>query len=365
MRSLPLGTSDFPTLRRNDMIYVDKTELIHSLASKRGKFFLARPRRFGKSLLVSTFQSLFAEGLKDFSGLAVEKLWKDKTYKVVRLDFSGLKVFESSQQFERDLRSVLWSAFSPLGFSLTHGEERIGFYDQFEAWLLTLGPDALVLLIDEYDTPLTAHLDDESTFEAIRNHLDRFYTKLKSAERAFRFFFMTGITKVSNTSIFSALNDVADISLDVKYGSLLGLTEEEITRDFDEYLTSAERTLQVDRPQLLHDLKEYYDGFCFDRRSANHVYCPWSIFNFFSKPEEGYLNYWYASGGQPAVLLNYLKKRKLANPFHFDESREIRLSELISAREYKDIRIESLLTQTGYLTIRQVRSNGFAVLGYR
>ncbi len=364
MHPLSLGTSDFVALRRNRMIYADKTDLIYSLASTRARIFLARPRHFGKSLLVSTLQSLFSDGLKYFSGLQIEKRWTDRQYDVVRLDFSGLKIFDNLDQFERDFKSVLLEAFLPLGFNVDNRRENIVFFDQFKSWLLTLPPDSLVLLIDEYDTPLTSHLDDDEAFDVIRNHLDKFYTVLKSAERCLRFFFMTGITQLSSTSIFSAFNNLTDISLDTKYSQLLGLTEQEISLHFEDYLASAEKVLRLNRDQLRNALRENYDGFCFDRKAQNHIYCPWSFLNFLNNPEEGFLNYWYASGGQPKVLLNYLKKHKLANPFAFDEPRQIRLSELTAAREYKDIGIEALLAQAGYLTIRSVRSNGYAELGY-
>ena len=175
---------------------------------------------------------------------------------------------------------------------------------------------------------------------------------------------MTGITKISNTSIFSALNDLTDISLDTKYSTLLGLTEREISLYFEDYLSRAEKALKISRNELLDKIRENYDGFCFDRTGKNHVYCPWSVLNFLNNPEEGFLNYWYASGGQPRVLLNYLKSHKIANPFAFDENVQIRLSELMAAREYKKIGIEALLAQAGYLTIRSVRSNGYVELGY-
>lgn len=116
LQALPLGTSDFSSLRNNGEIYVDKTDLIYRLAQNRGKIFLARPRRFGKSLLVSTFESLFKKGLEDFKGLAIEKLWSDQTYPVVRLDFSGLKTFNNAQQFRAAFHSLLLAALIPIGF---------------------------------------------------------------------------------------------------------------------------------------------------------------------------------------------------------------------------------------------------------
>lgn len=363
-QSLPLGTSDFSALRSAGQIYVDKTDLVSDMAMQRRKFFLARPRRFGKSLLVSTFASLFQNGLKDFSGLAIENSWHEECYDVVRLDFSSLKEYSSKSQFESDLRGELISAFSPLGFNFDKNNPDISFFIQLRSWLNALPKSSLVLLIDEYDTPLTSHLDDACVFGAIRSELEKFYSVLKNADGCLRFFFMTGITKFSNTSIFSEFNNITDISLDSKYSTLLGLTENEIEAYFERHLVRAEKELGLNRTELLHLLKEHYDGFCFDRAAESHVYCPWSVLSFLQNPREGFLNYWYASGGRPAVLNSYLMSHRIENPFGFDEDKQIHLSDLQAARGYQTIGLEALLTQAGYLTIKSVRPNGAATIGY-
>lgn len=170
LKPLPLGTSDFAALRSEGQIYVDKTSLIYEIASKRQKFFLSRPRRFGKSLLISTFESLFKYGLRDFKGLAIEKLWRDTgTYQVVRLDFSEIKDFSSAEEFSVRLTSVLSRGFSGCGF--TYRESPIETVsDQISDWLKTIPLNSLVLLIDEYDAPLTACLSKPQLFEDIRKN---------------------------------------------------------------------------------------------------------------------------------------------------------------------------------------------------
>ena len=362
--SLSLGTSEFAALRGANQIYVDKTDLIFNIASQRRKFLLIRPRRFGKSLLVSTFASLFKNGVDHFSGLAIEKLWQDRKYDVVRLDFSGLKEFVSKDHFEFNLRSELINAFSPLGFHFDKENADVSFFVQLRTWLNSLPPSSLVLLIDEYDTPLTAHLGSPEKFKAVRAELEKFYAVLKNADGCLRFFFMTGITKFSNTSIFSEFNNFNDISLNSKYSAILGLTEEEIVRYFDLHLIRAQKVLRLSREELLQELKENYDGFCFDRNAQTHVYCPWSVLSFLQNPEEGFLNYWYESGGRPAVLKGYLASHRIENPFEFDEDKQIRLTDLQAARGYETIGLDALLTQAGYLTIKSVRSNGTATIGY-
>lgn len=168
--SLPLGTSTFSTLRASNEIYVDKTALIHSLAATgRGKIFLARPRRFGKSLLVSTFESLFANGLRDFKGLCIEQTWQDSLYPVIRLDFSQIKALSEQEQFSDALKNYLYESFSHLGFA--YDPSRTSFFAQLDSWLRQQGPNSIVLLIDEYDAPLTERLGDTTAFNAVRDML--------------------------------------------------------------------------------------------------------------------------------------------------------------------------------------------------
>ena len=174
LQNLPLGSSDFSTLRANNEIYVDKTLMVYQLARQRGKFFLARPRRFGKSLLISTFESLFKNGLRDFQGLAIENLWRDKTYPVVRLDFSELKEFLTIEEFKRTLHNFLTLNFKSVGFNY----DPTGIDDsifQLSAWFKTLTPSSLVILIDEYYAPLTACLDKPEIFEEVRTILGRLF----------------------------------------------------------------------------------------------------------------------------------------------------------------------------------------------
>ncbi len=177
--------------------------------------------------------------------MAIEKLWKDKTYPVVRLDFSGLKAYKDLGQFQIAFQSLLSSVFAPLGFHYDSENQTILFIDQFKMWLSAQPPSSFVLLIDEYDAPLTNHLDSAAVFDNIRDYLGEFYAAIKQYEGCLRFFFMTGITKFSNTSIFSAFNNIEDISLDEKFGELLGYTEEEIAKYFEAYLQKAQSALQL------------------------------------------------------------------------------------------------------------------------
>ena len=308
LKKLPMGTQSFETLRKFNEIYIDKTDLIYQLASSRGKVFLARPRRFGKSLLVSTFASLFEHGLRDFRGLAIEKVWKDSTYNVIQLDFSTIANFNSVERFDERFKAMLAVRFGDLGFQPSGDDVR--FMAEFSNWLSKQDGGSLVLLIDEYDSPLTQVLNDEKLFLGIQSILKEFFNILKFSEGVFRVLFLTGVTRFSNTSIFSGFNNLLDISLEPKYGTLVGYTESEIGHYFCDYLENAAQTLGISFNTLMGQMREYYDGFSFDRECSTHVYCPWSVLNFLGSSRFKFENYWFQSGGQPGVLMNYLAQLK-------------------------------------------------------
>lgn len=360
---LPLGYTDFTLLRQNNAVYVDKTDLVYELASEVSHVFLARPRRFGKSLLTSTFESLFSHGLRDFHGLTIEKHWDDRTYNVVHLDFFRCKLFNNIEEFLQKFHSTLRNAFAKVGFKFSNNSLD-DIETQLSTWMSSLDRGSLVILIDEYDAPLTACLDDVALFEAVRQRMSYFFGMLKSDSGCLRFLFLTGITKFSSTSIFSEFNNLIDISHDRKYGTLLGYTEDEILRYFPSYLDRATATLGKPLSNILDSLKIYYNGFCFEETASQRVYCPWSVLNFLHRPDRGFINYWFASGGHPMVLLKYLKGHELEAPESFAEPKVIRLFDLDASRQYEKIDQEVLLTQAGYLTIKEVRPNNDVVLGY-
>lgn len=364
LKNLSLGTSDFSALRLRDEIYVDKTDLIYRIACRSEKFFLARPRRFGKSLLISTFESLFKYGLRDFKGLAIEKLWKEeKTYQVVRLDFSEIKDFDSAEIFKERLSSLLSRKFSPLGFNYeSHPMQTVS--DQLSDWLSVQEKNSLVLLIDEYDAPLTCCLSKKKLFERVRETLSGFYSVLKSNDGILRFVFITGITKFNKTSIFSALNNLSDLSLDVEYGTLLGYTHSEVEKYFAEYLEEAALLCELDKKELFVKLAGYYDGFCFERTASEHVFAPWSLLKFLSSPRNGFVDYWFESGGKPSVLIEYLKSHALREPEEYGREKTISLSSLSGSSDVETLSDLGLLFQAGYLTIKAVKYGDTAFLDY-
>ena len=308
------NSCNFRDLIDNNRVYIDKTALICQIAKdEKGPYFISRPRRFGKSTLINTFHELFAHGTERFKGLEIEPLWKDKTYKVIHLDFSTFREVPSNSSFNKEFMDAFKLSLEEAGIEPT--KENI----DSPAKLLkkTLDTESeVVLLVDEYDAPLTAVLNVSNEFEDRRKILSNFYLTVKSCDGKFRFIFITGVTYYLHTSIFSAFNNLKDLTLDLRYGALLGYTSEELEKYFSEYIDNAVVTLNKKFPterytheKVVEELKRNYDGYSFDEDCMHHVYNPWSILNFLKSPHRGFIPYWVVSGGStPMFLVNYLKQ---------------------------------------------------------
>ena len=369
------NSCNFRDLIDNNRVYVDKTALICQIAKdEKGPYFISRPRRFGKSTLINTFHELFAHGTERFKGLEIEPLWKDKTYKVIHLDFSTFREVPSNSSFNKEFMDAFKLSLEEAGIEPT--KENI----DSPANLLkkTLDTESeVVLLVDEYDAPLTAVLNDSNEFEDRRKILSNFYLTVKSCDGKFRFIFITGVTYYSHTSIFSAFNNLKDLTLDLRYGALLGYTSEELELYFGEYIDNAVEVLnkKYHTERYTHDLvvselKRNYDGYSFDEEALNHVYNPWSIVNFFDAPVRGFIPYWVVSGGStPTFLVNYLKQG--LEKYNTDDLQSLLNidSTVNSAAEYLYPKIENManldlfaiLYQAGYFCIKSVVDDIFKV----
>ena len=369
------NSCNFRDLIDNNRVYVDKTALICQIAKdEKGPYFISRPRRFGKSTLINTFHELFAHGTERFKGLEIEPLWKDKTYKVIHLDFSTFREVPSNSSFNKEFMDAFKLSLEEAGIEPT--KENI----DSPANLLkkTLDTESeVVLLVDEYDAPLTAVLNDSNEFEDRRKILSNFYMTVKSFDGKFRFIFITGVTYYSHTSIFSAFNNLKDLTLDLRYGALLGYTSEELELYFGEYIDNAVEVLnkKYHTERYTHDvvvseLKRNYDGYSFDEEALNHVYNPWSIVNFFDAPVRGFIPYWVVSGGStPTFLVNYLKQG--LEKYNTDDLQSLLNidSTVNSAAEYLYPKIENManldlfaiLYQAGYFCIKSVVDDIFKV----
>lgn len=351
--ALPIGISSFGNLRLSHRIYVDKTEQIFSMVEKHSRVLLTRPRRFGKSLLVSVLQSLFRSGVQDFQGLKIEKLWKeDRLYTVVRLDFSET----SSSRFERfELNFVLhlMNSFGVFGFQCD-SYLLSAVLEKLSEWLEGREPGSLVLLVDEYEAPLTASLEDSKLFNLVLEDLTKFFSVIGSRESAFRFVFITGILNFRNTGMFSELKGLEDISSDPEYGSIVGFTTQELKDYFSGFIEEAAKQLETEPEALLERLAGHYDGYCFEKTATVRVMNPWSILSFLIYPTRGFRDHWFQTGGQPLILKEFFRSGVLKDPKNFAAAKSISFSKLGSSAMGEKLSEEDLLTQTGYLTIRSV-----------
>ena len=376
-KQLP-DTTDFGELIDNNCIYVDKTAIINQFASKKGPFFISRPRRFGKSTLINTLHELFSHGLEKFKGLKIEPLWKDKTYKVLHLDFSSynfLSEINFNDYFYEDLKQEFLSIGLKVNDSTLDTKIPALLFDN----VLKNNPSdqKIVLLIDEYDTPLSAVLNNEKEFIARRDILYSFYSKLKQYQGRFRFIFITGVTYYSHTSIFSAFNHLTDLTLDSDYGALLGYTSDELESYFSEYIDNAVETLNRKFPterytheKVVEELKRNYDGYSFDEDCMHHVYNPWSILNFLKSPHRGFIPYWVSSGGStPTFLVNYLKQKlkkynadELQSLLGIDSTVNKDTDSLYpSIENISNIDLFAILYQAGYFCIKSAFDGYFKV----
>ncbi len=280
VRDLPVGISAFSTIRKRNLLYVDKTDLIYTMIKKFSRIFISRPRRFGKSLLLSTLEALFSGQTELFKNLKIEKLWTDTNkYRIVNLDFSEVKDKNTPDEMQIKFNEILTTGFENAGFN--YKENGISLLSQLSSWLNKQDED-IVLLIDEYDAPLNANVHHEELFTFAKQMTAEFFTTVKARDKAFRLVFMTGTAKFARADVFSGMNHLRDISLMPEFGTLLGYTEAELRQYFGWYLEQSARVRQETVPELLDSMREMCDGFCVDNRAETHVFAPWSVLNFLS-----------------------------------------------------------------------------------
>ena len=350
---LPYGNPEFTDIRKENMIYVDKTALIAKIANQRTPIFFSRPRRFGKSLLINTLSSLFSDGLQYFHGLDIEKLWKDTTYHVVHLDFSGM-ANDSAQELIRDLGDTLINEFTVKGIVSQYDEQGVRNPSRILNEILkNFSNNSVVLLIDEYDAPLTHHIDQREELNKITNVLNNFYATIKQFTGRFRFIFITGVTRASHVSIFSAFNNLKDLSFSEDFNSLLGFTQNDLEHYFDSYIENTSKILNMEKHDVYKRIEQYYDGFQFSLKSKNTLYNPWSIISFLDNPQNGFKNYWFESGGTPSIIMQYIKINDSFDLLNYNR-RDIyvKVNKLLKKYEITDIPQEILLYQAGYFTLR-------------
>ena len=339
MKNLPMGKQEFSKLIEDNCIYVDKTKYIFQLL-KQDYYFLSRPRRFGKSLLLNTIKEIFLGNKELFKGLWIYDKIDWKIHPVIKISFSNI----SYQKLGLDLaiKKELKIIAEQHNVELSYEDNASTFRE-----LITKlsKKEKVVILIDEYDKPIIDYLDNLEKAEEHRNTLKNFYSIIKDADQYIRFFFITGVSKFSKVSIFSDLNNLDDITMDKRYSSMLGWTQEEIEHYFPEHIANVEKHYSAYYTDIKPVIKEWYNGYSWD--GENFVYNPVSLLNLFSK--EIFNNYWFSTG-TPTFLMKFIKDEHYTV---FDIEKSVINTSLLDKYDLQNMTLLPLLFQTGYLTIKK------------
>lgn len=349
MKTLPIGIQDFVSLRQRNYLYVDKSARLLDLINSGERYFLSRPRRFGKSLTLSTLEAMFSGHSDLFNELAAYEWVNKQTVKpspVIRLDLSSLSSYSNAEELNHSIVRRLENIADDNDIQLkTEAKSDEMFYQVIRKLCKHRGQ--VVVLIDEYDKPILDNLSDLKKADEMREVLRSFYTTLKSCDEYLRFVFITGISKFSKVGVFSAINNLEDISMDRLYGDIVGYTQTELENFFSEWLNFTANDMNITRQEFIKRMKDYYDGFSFDGRIR--LYNPFSILQCLKKAE--FRNYWYESGS-PSFMVNWMREHQILDP---EEYRHIVVNgnDFISIQEIEQADTASLLYQSGYLTIEK------------
>ncbi len=343
MKKLPIGKQDFASLIQEGFLYIDKTEHIHRLLNAGSYLFLSRPRRFGKSLLLSIAKEIFEGNRKLFKGLWIEDKIAWERYPVIYIDFNRMNYRTNPLDVELDAEMDRNAHRNGIQLYSTD------YKGKFSELLETLGGTGrkAVVLIDEYDKAITDFLgEDETRLRDNVRTLKNFYGTLKSLDRCIHFSLITGVSKYGKVSIFSDLNNLKDITLHRDFSVLLGITQEELEQNFSEYLQLAARELNFSMKRLLKVLRDHYNGYSWDGK--NRVYNPFSILNFCSA--RLIQNYWFSTG-TPTMLTDLLLQQQIPA---YELERLSADDALLETADIQHTGLYALLFQTGYLTIKKM-----------
>ncbi|MCL2115697.1 MAG: ATP-binding protein [Methanobrevibacter sp.] len=347
MKTLPVGTQTFSIIRENDYLYVDKTKYILKMINDGRINFLSRPRRFGKSLLVSTIEELYKGSEKLFEGLDIHKKrnWNEK-YPVIKLDLSGVKNV-SSTELEYRLIEIIYNIGKDFGVELKSKTSQ-GMFDSLILQVYRLFNKRIVVLIDEYDAPLNDNLENLKVFENNRDILQSLYTLLKTRDEYLQFIFITGVSKIGSTSIFSKLNSPSDLTLVKDYSKICGYTHKEVEKYLHLHIESVAKKENVAYDEMMDKINYWYDGYSWDGQTR--LFNPYSIMSMLK--DKDFTEYWFSTG-TTTFLMNRIKENNDLKPI------------LKPTLQYKedllnfDINnnIIALLFQTGYLTIKEIKKD--------
>lgn len=342
-KKLPVGVQSFGKMIRQGYIYVDKTQYIYNMLSSGSQYyFLSRPRRFGKSLLISTLKELFNGNRELFEGLWIHDKVEWTTYPVIHIDFSNLN-YETPDQLKNSLSRMLDRCAEEYKVSIDRDSDYKLKFAELIRNLSAINP--VVILVDEYDKPIIDMVDRRDVALMNRDILRNFYSTIKGSDEYLRFAFLTGVSKFSRVSVFSGLNNLRDITLSKEFSTLLGYSEEEIHHYFQDRIEVASEHLNAEPEALMKTIAGWYDGYSWD--GDRFVYNPFSMLNFFQ--EFRFDNYWFSSG-TPSMLVKLIADNNIPIPTLEDM---VANSTVLDSFDIENMEVASLLFQTGYLTIKK------------
>lgn len=344
--ALPIGIQSFKEIRTNNYLYIDKTEQIFNLIESGKVYFLSRPRRFGKSLLISTMDAFFSGKKELFTGLKIEKFEKDwESYPVFYFDFGG-KEYKTRKDLEEKLFNILENIKSKYELSTSQTVPELIFSELIKSASEKYGKN-VVVLVDEYDKALLETVENKNENEDCRSLLRGFFGVLKPCDAYLKFVFITGVTKFSKVSIFSDLNQLNDISLSTSAQDICGITQRELENYFSDEIKALACENAITEEECLKDLKDKYDGYHFSKELVD-VYNPYSILKTFSDRFFG--TYWFETG-TPTFLIKQLEHNNY-DLYNFSDGVEYSIPTLMNKSD-ADFDIVQLLYQTGYITIKE------------
>jgi Predicted AAA-ATPase/PD-(D/E)XK nuclease superfamily len=351
---LPIGIQTFSELRNRNCVYVDKTELIHKVMSEGKTYFFSRPRRFGKSMTLSTLKSIYKGEKYLFGGLWIEDKWDwTRRNPILHIPFASLDYQDSG--LEVVLLSLLNEIAHQYDIVLEHEKYSWAFDELIKKLAAKHGK--VVILVDEYDKPIIDFLETpkHEVAKANRDKLRHFYSCIKDNDENIELFFMTGVSKFSQTGIFSHLNHLRDITMDKNFVTLVGYTHEELVENFDEYIEKAAEEIGYSKDEVLQDIKTWYNGYSWDALSS--VYNPYSVLLFFQK--NSFESHWYRTGS-PKFLIDLIRQKGV---FDFNQLKVN--NAILDSYDIEDLNIRTLMFQTGYLTVKAKNlRNGTFTLDY-
>ena len=347
---LPKGIQTFEDLRTRGCVYVDKTKYLVDLIDDGKPYFMARPHRFGKSLTVSTFEALFSGKKELFEGLYAEEFLNRPDYQpspVIRLDMSRISTNGGIDVIKQSIKQQTIEIAEKFDLDIPKNLPEGDILRNIISKSARKYNQKAVVLVDEYDKPYTDFINDPAMAKNVRNVLRDYYVQIKAGDEHIRFVFITGISKFVKLGVFSTLNNIDDISMMPEYAEICGYTEEEIIRYFPDYLDETAGKMEISTEELIQRMRNYYNGFCFDREAKARLYNPFSTLLFFS--HKNFANYWIESGN-PLFIAEYLRDKHLT----VEQFRNMPVSNGF-ARNPGEMEItppEGFLFQSGYLTLR-------------